>query len=214
MPVRSTPPARGETTNDSSQHQPSSPAPDRRPNGSASRGAWHGGDALSTIPQRLLRVTPGVSGVTDVLALRLLQRNAVYGTTSGTGVSRTRHMAPSAIDAKAAERSAPIVGHGCAQPSAAPRRQRLRTMMKAQRSPRVRVALPAKSDTRSECARVRFGCASRVRSTGSTTSTESGMRAESTPLRERLCRSDGLHWPHRDGLKWLHPSSGFLVFVS
>jgi hypothetical protein len=126
MPVRSTPPASGETTNDSSQHQPSSPAPDRRPNGSASRGAWHGADALSTIPQRVLRVTPGVSGVTDLLALRLLQRNAVYGSASGTGVSRTRHMAPRAIDAKAAERSAPIVGHGCAQPSAAPRRRRLR----------------------------------------------------------------------------------------
>ena len=37
-----------------------------------------------------------------------LPENVVLGSASETGVSRTRHMAPSAIDAKAAERCAAI----------------------------------------------------------------------------------------------------------
>jgi len=37
-----------------------------------------------------------------------LPENVVLGSASETGVSRTRHMAPSAIDAKAAERRAAI----------------------------------------------------------------------------------------------------------
>jgi hypothetical protein len=43
-----------------------------------------------------------------VLALRLVTGNVVLGSASETGASRTRHMAPSAIDAKAAERCAAI----------------------------------------------------------------------------------------------------------
>jgi hypothetical protein len=69
------------------------------------------------------------------------------GSAFRNGISRTRHTAPRDIDVKAAERCAPIVDHGCAQPSAGACRRRLRTMVKAQRSPRVRVVLPAERDT-------------------------------------------------------------------
>jgi hypothetical protein len=49
-------------------------------------------------PQRVLRVTPGVSGVTVTASdmcsrAAWLRENAVLGSTSGTGVSRTRHRA-------------------------------------------------------------------------------------------------------------------------
>ena len=60
-----------------------------------------------------LRLTPGVSGVmASQMCSRSawLWRNAVHGSASGTGVSRTSHLAPRPVDAKAAERCASIVG--------------------------------------------------------------------------------------------------------
>jgi len=194
---------------------------------------------------RGLRLAPGVSGATAsqmCSSSAWLRRNAVHGLASGTGVSRTRHMAPRPIDAKAAERCASIVGakqkgnepprprlipraatltarrptlarltparRGFERPAAVartaafalvddalPRSRQLHSANllrcltsaprqpdgwsrhqskttstqqgeKAQRSPRVRVVLPAKRDTRSQPAWVRLGCASRVRSAG------------------------------------------------